>query len=121
MRRAVCSSESAESASVVAFSLPPPQPGRRSRSSGRAVRDDEEWHVRDPFDELVHEVEERLVGPVQVLEDEDERAQLRHRLEEVAPGRERLGAPVSAELALACEADEGEEVRLDPRHIRVAR
>ena len=34
---AVCSSESGESASVVAFSLPPPQAGRRSRSSGRAV------------------------------------------------------------------------------------
>ncbi len=37
MSSAVCSSESGESASVVAFSLPPPQPGRRSRSSGRAV------------------------------------------------------------------------------------
>ena len=81
---------------------------------GTGGSDDEEWHVRDPFHELVHEVEERLVGPVQVLEHEDERAQLGHRLEEVAPGRERLGAPVSAELALACEADESQEVRLDP-------
>ena len=37
MSSAVCSSDSGESASVVAFSLPPPQFGRRSRSSGRAV------------------------------------------------------------------------------------
>ena len=58
---------------------------------------------------------------MQILEHEDERALLGHRLEEVPPGRERLGAPVSAELALACEADEGQEVRLDPRHVRVAR
>ena len=36
--RAVSSSESGESEIVVAFGLPPPQPGRRARSSGRAVQ-----------------------------------------------------------------------------------
>ena len=38
MRRAVCSAESGESPIVEALSLPPPQPGRRSRSSGRALQ-----------------------------------------------------------------------------------
>ena len=37
-RRAVSSSESGESEIVAAFGLPPPQPGRRERSSGRAVQ-----------------------------------------------------------------------------------
>ena len=36
-RRAVSTSESGRSDTVAAFALPPPQPGRRSSSSGRAV------------------------------------------------------------------------------------
>ena len=38
MSRAVSSSESGESDTVTALRLPPPQPGRRSSSSGRAVQ-----------------------------------------------------------------------------------
>ena len=48
-------------------------------------RDDEERHPVDAVDELVDEVEERVVGPVQVLEGEYERTLVRERLEEVPP------------------------------------
>ena len=78
-------------------------------------RDDEQRHVGHPVDELVEEVEKALVGPVDVLDDEDERALLGETLEEAAPGRERLVAAIAAELRLAGEAEEREEMRLDPR------
>ena len=47
--------------------------------------------------------------------DEDERALLGEAFEEAPPGGERLVAPVAAELRLAAEAEEREQVRLDPR------
>ena len=60
-----------------AFGFPPPQPARRSSSSGRAVASDEQRHVAHPVDELVDEVEQRVVGPVQILEHEHRRAAAR--------------------------------------------
>src|SRR6266567_4005389 len=51
---------------------------------------DEQRDVAHPVDQLVHEVEEALVGPVQVLEDEDERTLLRESLEQAPPRCERL-------------------------------
>ena len=62
-----------ESETVSAFGLPPPQPGRRSSSSGRAS-DDEQRHAARPVDEVVDEVEQAVVGPVEVLEDQHQRA-----------------------------------------------
>ena len=72
--------------------------------------DHEQRDVGHPVDQLVDEVEQALVRPVQVLEDEHERALLGKGLEEAAPGREGLVPPVAAELCLACETDEREEV-----------
>ena len=63
--------------------------------------DDEQRHAGRPVDEVVDEVEQAVVGPVQILEDEHERALLGERLEEAAPGGERLVAAVAAELARA--------------------
>ena len=82
---------------------------------GPRGRDDEQRHVGHPVDELVEEVEEALVGPVDVLDDEDERALLGETLEEAAPGGERLVPAIASELRLAGEAEEREEMRLDPR------
>ena len=79
--------------------------------------DDEQRNVRHPLDELVDEVEQALVRPVQVLDDEHERPLLGERLEEAAPGGEGLATSVAPELALAAEPDEGEEVRLDPGYV----
>ena len=106
------SSPSGCSEIVVAFALPPPHAGRRSSSSGRAVADDEERDVAEPVDEVVDEVEQAVVGPVEVLEHEHGRAPLGDRLEEATPGRGRgLGAGAGRPLA---DADERAQLRLEP-------
>ena len=117
-RRAVSSSESGESETVAAFGLPsaPPRPPLeqlRTRSP-----DDEQRRVVHPVDEVVDEVEQVVVGPVQVLEDEHEGPALGERLEEAAPGRERLVAAVPARVALPREPDERAQVALDPARAR---
>ena len=112
---AVCSSESGESASVVAFELAAAPAGPALEELGPRGRDDEERNVGHPVDELVEEVEEALVGPVDVLDDEDERALLGETLEEAAPGGERLVPAIAAELRFAGEPEEREEMRLDTR------
>ena len=63
---------------------------------------------------MLDEVEQRVVGPLQVLEHEDERVTVRDRLQEPSPGRERLRAPVSLQFARGLEADETAQVALDP-------
>ena len=47
---------------------------------------------------MVDEVEQAVVCPVEVLEDEDERVLLGERFEEPPPGRERLGLAVGADV-----------------------
>ena len=42
--------------------------GRRSNSSGRAAHDHQQRHAVRPVDQVLEEVEQRVVGPVQVLE-----------------------------------------------------
>ena len=106
---------SGASESVGAFSLPPPQPGRRSSSSGRAVQTTSSGTSVDPVDEVVDEVEQAVVRPVEVLEDEHERALLGERLEEAPPGRERLSRAVLAELGRVAEADERPQSAARPR------
>ena len=106
---------SGESASVVALSLPPPQPGPALEELGPRGRDDEQRDVGHPVDELVEKVEEALVGPVDVLDDDDERTLLGETLEEAAPGGERLVSAIASELRFAGEAEEREEMRLDAR------
>ena len=71
--RAVSSSLSGESEIVSAFGLPPPQPGRRVEQLRPRGADDEQRHAARPVDEVVDEVEQVVVGPVQVLEHEHER------------------------------------------------
>ncbi|HEX2428779.1 MAG TPA: hypothetical protein VHI53_12680 [Gaiellaceae bacterium] len=73
-------------------------------------RDDEQRDVRHPLDELVQEVEQALVGPVDVLEDEHEGTLLGEALEEAAPRGERLVAAVAAELCLGAQTEQSEEV-----------
>ena len=82
---------------------------------GPRRRDDEQRNVRHPVDELVEEVEQALVGPVDVLDDDDERPLFRETLEEAPPGGERLVAAIASQLCFAREAEERAEVRLDTR------
>ncbi len=67
------SSESGSSRMEVALSLPPPQPGPPSSSSGRARQRISTGALRDPVGEVLDQVEQRRLGPVDVLEDEHER------------------------------------------------
>ena len=67
--------------------------------------------ARDHVERSIDEVEERRVGPLEVLEDEDRRRPLRDALEEAPPGREEL-VPVERSVRARCE--EGGEARLDP-------
>src|SRR4249919_1702235 len=70
-------------------------PGRATRKQFRARRtDDEQRYARRPVDEMVDEVEEAFVGPVEILEDEDERALVGDSLEEAAPRGKRLVLPL---------------------------
>ena len=82
---------------------------------GPRRRDDEQRDVRQPVDELVEEVEEALVRPVDVLDDDDERTLLGETLEEAAPGGEGLVSAIASQLCVAGEAEEREEMRLDAR------
>ena len=80
--------------------------------------DDEQWNSAQPLDELVDEVEQAVVGPVEILEYEYERAPFGEGFEEPAPGRERLTAAVAPGAGLGLEADQRTEVGLDPRRVR---
>ena len=54
-----------------AFASPPPQLERRSKTSGRAVHTSRSGP--DTASERLQQVEEARLGPVDVLEDDDER------------------------------------------------
>ncbi len=81
----------------------------------------EQRNAARPLDEVVDEVEQRLVGPVQVLEDEDERTLFRERFQEPAPGRERLAVLRTRSRRLGVEAGEGTQVPLHPPGLGVIR
>ena len=100
----------------VRLSSAPPGTAGEQLWAGRA--DDEQRNSRRPVDEVIDEVEQAVVRPVQVLEDEDERVLLGERFEEPPPGRERLGLAVGAGLGLLGEADQRAEVAHDPVRIR---
>ena len=68
---------------------------------------------------MVDEVEQALVGPVQVLEHEHEWALLGDRFEEATPGGERLRPMVASERLLALQPDERADMALDPVGFRV--
>ena len=72
------------------------------------------------LDELVHEVQDGVVRPVQVVEREHDGPALGEQLEEPAPGRERLGPPVLAERTLPTDAGERAEVPEEPGSIGAA-
>ncbi len=78
------------SARFVAFIRPPPQLARSSASSGLREADHQERHVPGGAGQVRDEVEQRLLGPVDVVEDHDERPVVCHGLEEPADRPEDL-------------------------------
>ena len=111
---AVSSSESGASRIVDELTLPPPQPGRRVEELGAGGADDEQRHPARPVHEVVDEVEQRVVGPVQVFEDEDERP-LARRSPPGSGARRRTPRRAGRWPSLVrLEADQRMEVPLDP-------
>ena len=75
---------------------------------------DEERNLDRPVDEIVDEVEQAVVGPMEILEDEHERPALRERLEEAPPRGEGLRLALPLQVRLAGDPDQRPQVRLDP-------
>ena len=63
---------------------------------------------------MVDEVEQAVVGPVEILEDEDERAPFGEGFEEPPPGGERLGLSIAADVLFVGEPDQRAKMALDP-------
>ena len=72
IRRSASASPSGSSSTDVALSFPPAQPGRASRSSGRARQTSRIGGLARPVGDVLDQVEERWLGPVDVVEDDDE-------------------------------------------------
>jgi hypothetical protein len=89
--------------------LPSSPPRAALQELGPSRADDEQRHARAPVDEVVDEVEEVVIGPVQILEDEHRRMLFCERLEDPAPCSEPLGA-ISAGLAVRTEPDERAQI-----------
>src|SRR5260370_41972522 len=94
-------------------------------------RQNEQSDAAAAVKELIEEVEEAFVRPVQVFEDEHERALVCERLKEVAPSGERLPTGPGRGGGAAAEADASAQPRRDalrleplcahPLHLRLAR
>ena len=97
----------------VRLAAAPVGPPREQLGPGGA--DDEQRHAGRPVDQVVDEVEQVVVRPVQVLEHQHERPLLGELLEEASPRGERLVPHVAAALGAAGETDERPQVRLHPR------
>ena len=78
---------------------------------GPSRAEDEDRQARRPVDEALDELEERVVGPVEVLEEEDERPSAGNRLDEALPGAKRL---LAIRLAATHESHQWGEARLQP-------
>ena len=109
--RAVSSSESGESSDRRRVHLAAAPAGSPGQQFGARGAEDEERDAARPVDEVVDEVEERFVGPMQVLEDEHERPLLGDRLQEAAPGGERLVARRSPAASSASSPTSGRRCR----------
>jgi hypothetical protein len=66
---------------------------------------------------VVDEVEQLVVGPVQVLEDQHQRSLLGHPFEEAAPRCKALAPPIAFRVLRGSDPDEWPQVRLDPRGV----
>ena len=117
MRRAVSSLGERGRLIRCAFRAFAPKPGMPLVQLGPGGAEEEQRHALRPVGQVLEEGEERLVGPVQVLEDEHRLPPLRPRLEHAAPGGERL----LLRGGLAADADERREAGLEPGEVGIVR
>ena len=97
---------------------PAPQSGRRSSRLRPGEGDDQDRDAATPLEQVVDEVEQARVGPLEVLEQEADRPGRGEPLEERPPCAEQLVTP-----AARCVADpeQGEQRRFDPASARPRR
>ena len=100
------SAPSGSSSIAVARTLPPPHPGRMSSSSGLAEAEKQQRDAAHPGAEVLDQLEQRLLAPVDVLEHEDERLRLRKLL---GPGPRGPGDLLLVVLGLHGLEDAGRE------------
>ena len=75
---------SGSSSTVVALSWPPPHPGPRFEQVGAGHDEQQQRRVARPLGDVLDELHERGLGPLQVIDDEDQRVAARRRLEHLA-------------------------------------
>ena len=68
---------------------------------GARGRDDEQRYRRRPVDERVHEIEQPIVRPVQILEDENSRALRGEPFQKPSPRGERFASPIAGKAVVA--------------------
>src|SRR5207344_109008 len=79
--------------------------------------DQQKWDVRGPLGEMVDEIQELLISPMEILEDQNGGALFGHGLEESRPRREALVPLVSRELGSERQSHQRTEMRLDPSRL----
>ena len=94
--------------------LPAAPPGPALEQLGSRGADDEQRHACEPVGERVDEVEEAVVRPLEVLEDEHRRAPLAERFEEAPPGGERFRPLSLPGVGVAAEPHERPKMPLHP-------
>ena len=78
---------------------------------GPGQREDQDRQAARPVEEVVDEVEQAGIGPLEVLEHEHDRAALGDALEEDPPGREQRLAPAGRRLIDAEQASSAGSIR----------
>ena len=96
------------------MSLPPPQPGRDVEQLGARDAEEEDRRVAREVGDVLDEVDEDGLGPLQVVDDDDLRALGRTRLEQPAERELRLGRR-RADDRVGLDADRDED--LDERPV----
>ena len=84
---------------------------------GTSGTNDKQRDAGCPIDQVVDEIQEVVVGPVQILEDEHERPTLREPLEKPTPSSEGLIPTGTTTPFHGSKSDQGPQMGLDPRLI----
>ena len=97
----------------------PASPGRTAVQQLRTCgANNENRDAARPVDQVIDEVEQIVVGPVEVVEDQDERVLLGECFEEAPPGSKALGAAIARHVRACREPYQQPEVKLDPFRLR---
>ena len=87
---------------------------------GPRAGDDQDGHAARPVGQLIDKVEERIVGPLEVLEDEHQRPHVGERLEKAPPCDECLSPAVGAHVDVSAQPHQRAQVLLEPGGVRHA-